>query len=236
MSLDSVEGVTGVTGDSVVWRGDVNSFALDVALVLDSPFSGMLMSADDHSLTHCHCGDLSICCSFYEDVGGCASEPQGTLEHLILRYQVPLGGAVECDRSLEIHQEDDVLSCMFLDLTLSCRGWLGEVFYEANSFISGHDTTVAEWGSGYCYMNLIPAHARLVVGRILGTSPLVVDVLRVVKVIGLDHGSYRVHLTDTGLHLLAVQDSVESYRDMSLRAFYTLVIMIANVDQYFRFG
>jgi hypothetical protein len=84
-------------------------------------------------------------------------------------------------------------------------------------------------------MNLIPSRARLSVGRILGECPLVTDVLRAVKIVGLNHGNYRLVSTGLELHLLADSGLDDQHEDNSLAVFYTLVGLVGCVDYWYAF-
>jgi hypothetical protein len=129
------------------------------------------------------------------------------------------------------HRNDNKLALLMAGSNVDWKAWDGVVSNAVKRLTSAFETTVDQWGAGYCYMHLVPPGARTRVGRILGPEPYVADVVRALRVVGLNEGFFHLELLYFGCHISVGPEDGKYKGRSSLEVFYALISVVDMIDE-----
>jgi len=189
------------------------------------------------------CGDFTTCaCAVHKSVvhgvkggEGCTARSYGKLPFLAVLYSPRshhMCGATPATRRL-----DAVFVAKALNLGVLQRSYATGPDDEVLGLCTSAVTDPAQWGAGYCYMLAIRGDARIRVGRVLGPNPLVVDLLRVLRLVGVNVGArLMVEYTAVGLHVVRDKAVKGQHGDSGLAFVRTLMVYVEKYGADLRIG
>jgi hypothetical protein len=211
----------GVVG-GLNWLADVELFSGDLEAVVRGLPTGISLNED---FTSCSCALHEAVKCNQQEGDACELLRHGTLSFIKPLYlREP---QTHCVADEATRRNDLLIGRLMLGRDKVHTGHLGGVKKLVRRYCKAYPTSLENWGAGYCYMALIPKQARTRVGRLLGPNCYVTDVVRAVRIVGLEPGFLHLEKLSSGFHI-TVAPSVGSGRGKT--TFAVLSVLIRYID------
>jgi len=204
------------------------------ARLLAGSATELVLEGNDYTVCKCKIHQVVVC--GVEGAEGCMGEKPGF--HRVVQALYGTGGPVTfCHAEVATRRNDQKLSILFLSEDLRYEAYAVESLpNEVKKFGGDTNFQYEAFGAFYCHLGGVRFEYRMRVARILGPKPLIVDVVRAMKVCGRSEMQRAavVKVGDGLYHLNPL--TVERHKGAGLDLFLQLLAILEKEGDTVRIG